>query len=117
MSDTLLLDQAEWDLVLNAQGNIAMATDPYSLVQDVASAIRVFIGELWYDTTQGIPYFENILGHRPSLQYVRIQIEKAALTVPTIVLAKCVITVFENRDIQGYVQITDAAGTVQTVTF
>ena len=117
MSDTLLLDQAEWDLVLNAQGNIAMASIPYSLVQDVASAIKVFIGELWYDTTQGIPYFENILGHRPSLQYVRIQIEKAALTVPTIVLAKCTITAFENRDIQGYVQITDAAGTVQTVTF
>jgi hypothetical protein len=117
MSDTLLLDQAEWDLVLNAQGNIAMASDPYSLVQDVSSAIRLFIGELWYDTTQGIPYFENILGHRPSLQYVRIQIVKAALTVPTIVSAKCTITAFENRDIQGYVQITDAAGTVQTVTF
>lgn len=117
MSDTLLLDQSDWDLCRDARGNIAMASDPYSLVQDVSSAIKVFFGELWYDTTQGIPYFENILGHRPSLQYVRIQIEKAALTVPTIVLAKCTITAFENRDIQGYVQITDAAGTVQTVTF
>lgn len=117
MASTLILDQSTWDLITDAQGNIAMATEPYSLVQDVASAIRLFIGELWYDATQGIPYFENILGHRPSLQYVRIQIEKAALTVPTIVLAKCTITAFENRDIQGYVQITDAAGTVQTVTF
>ena len=115
--NTLILDQSAWDLILDAQGNIAMATDPYSLVQDVASAIRVFIGELWYDTTQGIPYFENILGHRPSLQYVRIQVEKAALTVPTIALAKCTITKFENRELVGFVQITDAAGTVQTVTF
>lgn len=115
--NTLILDQGDWDLILGADGNIAMATDPYSLVQDVASAIRLFIGELWYDTTQGIPYFENILGHRPSLQYVKIQVEKAALTVPTIVLAKCTITTFDNRDIQGYVQITDANGTVQTVQF
>ena len=117
MSNTLLLDQGDWDLCLDAQGNIAMASDPYSLVQDVASAIRLFIGELWYDTTQGIPYFENILGHRPSLQYVKIQVEKAALTVPTINAAKCTITSFENRGISGYVQISDTNGITRTVKF
>lgn len=117
MAATLLLDQGDWDLVTDAAGNIAMATEPYSLVQDVASAARLFLGELWYDQTQGIPYFENILGHRPSLAYVKIQIEKAALTVPTIILAKCTIATFKDRSITGYVQITDAAGTVQTVQF
>lgn len=117
MASTLLLDQETWDLITDAAGSIAMATEPYSLVQDVASAIRLFFGELWYDQTQGIPYFENILGHRPTLAYVKIQIEKAALTVPTIILAKCTITTFDNRDIQGYVQITDANGIVQTIQF
>lgn len=115
--NTLILAQDTWDLILDAQGNIAMATDPYSLVQDVSSAVRLFLGELWYDEIQGVPYRENILGHNPSLQYVRIQIEKAALTVPTIVLAKASITSFEGREIKGYVQITDAAVTVQTVQF
>lgn len=115
--NTLILDQGDWDLILDAAGNIAMATDPYALVQDVASAVRLFVGELWYDETQGIPYKQNILGHNPSLQYVKIQVEKAALTVPTVVLAKCTITSFRDRDLTGYVQITDAAGTVQTVQF
>lgn len=115
--NTLILAQDTWDLILDAQGNIAMATDPYSLVQDVSSAIRLFLGELWYDETQGIPYRENILGKMPSLAYVRIQVEKAALTVPTVVAAKATITSFEGRKIEGYVQITDAAGTVQPVKF
>jgi len=115
--NTLILEQNTWDLITDASGNIAMATEPYSLVQDVASACRLFIGELWYDSTQGIPYRENILGHRPSLQYVRLQIERAARTVPTVALAKCTITKFDNRELAGYVQITDAAGTLQTVKF
>lgn len=115
--NTLILAQDTWDLITDAAGNIAMATEPYSLVQDVASACRLFIGELWYDSSQGIPYFENILGHLPPLQYVKLQIERAALTVPTVALAKCTITKFDNRKIEGYVQITDAAGTLQTVKF
>ena len=40
---TLLLDQTEWDLVLDASGNIALASPPYALAQDVASAVRTFL--------------------------------------------------------------------------
>ena len=47
---TLLLDRTTWDLCLDANGNIAMATGPYAIAQDVASAVR-----LWHDTTKGVP--------------------------------------------------------------
>ena len=40
--NTLLLDLTNWDLLVDASGNIAVASDPYSVAQDVASAVRVF---------------------------------------------------------------------------
>ena len=108
--DTLLLAQDTWDLVLDANGNIAMATHPYSIAQDVASACRVFAGELWYDTTQGIPYFQNVLGKRPPLQYIKAQMEAAALTVPDVVSARCLFASFAGRALTGQVQIIDITG-------
>jgi hypothetical protein len=36
--------------VLDAEGNIAVASEPYSLAQDAASAIKTFAGEVFWDT-------------------------------------------------------------------
>ena len=80
--DTLLLDTAQWDLVVDGTGNIAMASVPYALAQDVASAIKTFAGEVYYDTTIGVPYFATILGQTPSVAYFQQQMIDAALTVP-----------------------------------
>ena len=115
--DTLLLDQSAWDLMLDASGNIAMATEPYAIAQDVASAVRLFAGELWYDTSQGIPYFENILGKRPPLQYIKAQVEKAALTVPSVVSARCLFAAFKSRKLTGQIQIIDTTGASNNVQF
>ena len=53
MSKTLLLDLNAWDLVLDSSGNIALASEPYSVVQDVASALRTFAGDsLSYSETK-----------------------------------------------------------------
>jgi hypothetical protein len=116
MSDTLLLAQDTWDLVLDASGNIARASAPYAMAQDVASACRVFAGELWYDTTQGVPY-NNILAQRPPLQYINAQLERAALTVPGVVKARCIISGFTGRKMSGQIQITDATGAVANAEF
>jgi hypothetical protein len=37
---SLLLDIDVWDLVLDANGDIALAQPPYSLAQDVACAVH-----------------------------------------------------------------------------
>ena len=75
--NTLLLDQSAWDLVIDSAGNIAMATPPYALAQDVASAVRLFLGELWYNTPKGIPYFEDVLGQLPPATLLTGYMEKA----------------------------------------
>jgi hypothetical protein len=115
--NTLLLDTDLWDLCKDANGNIAMATGPYALAQDVASAIKTFLGEVWYDTTLGIPYLSQILGKTPPITLFQQYMVDAALTVPGVVKATCVISSFEGRTVTGQVQFTDSTGTTQTVSF
>lgn len=114
---TLLLDTDRWDLVLDASGNIAMATNPYALAQDAASAVRLFQGELWYDTTQGVPYFEQILGQYPPIEFMRAQCVAAAMSVPEVVSATVYFTAVVGRALGGQVQITDKTGTVSVAAF
>lgn len=115
--NTLILDQTAWDLIIDSAGNIGMAAPPYALAQDVASAIKLFLGELWYDTTKGIPYFEDVLGHLPPPSLLTGYIENAALTVPGVVSAQCVITEFTNREVVGEVRFIDENGVSNAINF
>lgn len=108
--NTLLLDRTQWDLVLDSNGNIALASPPYALEQDVASAVRLFLGELWYDTTKGIPYFEEILGQLPPVSLLTAYIEAAALSVPGVISARCIISSFQDRSVSGEIQFIDDSG-------
>ena len=109
--NTLLLDIQSWDLVLDVNGNIAVASNPYSLAQDGASACRLFSGELWYDTTQGIDYFGTILGFLPNLALLKQDYINAVRTVPEVASATCFLTAVSiNRVLNGQVQIVSTAG-------
>lgn len=116
--DTLLLDQALWDLVLDVNGNIAVASNPYSLAQDAASAIKTFLGEVYFDTTIGIPYMSEILGRSPPLALLKSRLQVAALTVPDVASADVFITSLLNRELTGQVQVRSAAtGQLSVATF
>lgn len=117
--DTLLLAVNTWDLVLDASRNIARASAPYALAQDVASAIRTFLGEVWYDDTLGIPYFSQVLGHTPPIAVFQEYMVNAAMTVPGVTSAVCVISDFDpdSREVAGQVQFTDDSGQTATVAF
>lgn len=108
--NTLLLDRTRWDLVTDTSGNIAMASNPYALAQDAASAVRTFAGEPWYDASIGIPYFQSILGQRLSLQFFKTKIVAAARAVPDVASAVCYVTKLANRRLEGQVHVTDALG-------
>lgn len=105
-----------WDLTLDAAGNLAVATGPYAIAQDVASALRLFLGELWYDTASGIPYIDQILGQRPPLQFLKAQFVAAAATVPGVTTVLCFLTgPGPNREIGGQIQVTDNTGRVTVI--
>lgn len=114
---SLLLDTVAWDLVLDAAGNLAVCTEPYAISQDVACALRLFSGELWFDVSKGIPYFATILGKTPPIEYFKAQMVRAAMTVPGVVSAVCVIETFtpQTRAVVGYVKFTDTSGITGSV--
>ncbi len=105
--NTILLDPLSWDLVVDAFGNIAMASDPYSVAQDAASAIRTFQGEVYYNTNLGVPYWQEILGYAPPLALMKLKFVDAALTVPGAENVRCFISSVTDRHVQGQVQILD----------
>ena len=109
MPSTLLLDRSTWDLVLTSGGDIAVASEPYSLSQDAASAIKTFLGEVFWDTTIGVPYLTQIFGKNPPLALLKAQFEAAAETVPGVASAKCFITQLTGRVVSGQVQVTSVA--------
>ena len=108
--NTVYLDPTDWDLRLDANGDIALASNPYSMAQDVASAIKLFDKELWYDTRKGIPHFENALGKRPSFSLYQKNLQDAALTVPEVVQAKADFVVNGERVLNGQVTFIDKTG-------
>lgn len=109
--NTLLLDRTTWDLCLDAHGNIALASNPYSIAQDAASAMRLFEGELYYDTSKGVPYFQTILGHHPPLGVLKAALRTAALSVPETTTASVFISDIAGRAVSGQVQIQSSTGT------
>jgi len=114
---TLLLNPSTWDLTIDASGNIAVASDPYSLAQDAASAIKLFLGELWYDTAQGIDYWGQIIGYPPNVPLLKKKLADAAMTVPGVVSATVFITSIAGRTVTGQVQITDSSGNTTAANF
>lgn len=117
MATTILLDTATWDYTVDAAGNWALASEPYSRAQDVASAIRLFEGELWYDKTQGVRYKTKILGQSPPLTVFQELMVQAALTVPGVVSAECIVSSYDfaTREIDGQVQFKDVDGNTGSV--
>jgi hypothetical protein len=107
---TLLLDRENWDLCLDAANNIAVASDPYSQVQDVASAARLFTGELWYGGDRGVPYFSDALGRFQPSQLVKARIVDGARSVPGVRSARVFLTKLSEREVGGQIQITTDAG-------
>lgn len=103
---TYALDPNSWDLTLDLNGNFATVSGQGQIAQDVASAIRTFAGECWYDTSQGMPYFASIFGKSPAASYLKAQITNAALTVPGVVAVTVISLMLVKRQLTGTVLVS-----------
>lgn len=111
MTSTLALDSVNWDLTVDANGNIATTSGGAQLAQDAASACRLFLGELYYDTTQGVPYWGQLLdtGVAPPDSLIVAKLEAAALTVPGVETASVTIKSITGRTVTGTVTVTSGS--------
>jgi hypothetical protein len=109
---SLLLDTQAWDLCLDANLNIATCQAPYCNAQDAACHVRLFQGELRYDTSQGMPYWQLILGHWPSVPVLKAYAAQQALLATGVETAQLIITSWSraSRQLFGAVLITNGQG-------
>lgn len=118
MASTLLLNVASWDLSLDTNNNIAVAAEPYSLAQDAASAIQTYLGEVYYDTTIGVPYLTQVFGQSIPLSLLKQLLVDAALSASAdIASAQVFISSFSNRELGGQVQIVSKTGQSSAANF
>ena len=104
-----------WDLSLDAGGNIATVSGSEAIAQDVACAIKTFLGEAYFDTTLGIPYFPQVLGEGYSLPLLQALMNAQALSVPGVVQAKTTLTRTGDRGVTGVVEVVDTTGATLNV--
>jgi hypothetical protein len=120
MSSTLFLDPAVWDLTLDANNNIAVAPEPYALAQDAASAIKTFLGEVYWNTSIGVPYLQQIFGFNPPLALLKQYLVQAALSAsPNIASAQVFLSSLDpaTRILSGQVQLVSVKGQTSAATF
>lgn len=99
----------DWDLTLDGAGNIAVGDSDTSVIQDVASACRTFLGECWYDNSLGMPYWQSILGKYPSGSLVASKLVGQAELIEGVEAATVTALNLSNRAMTGTmaVQVTD----------
>ena len=104
--DTMFLNPTTWDLDVDASGSIALSSSAYSVAQDVASQSLLWRGEAPYNTDDGIPYEQSVLGQRPAAWY-----QQEALRVPDVASATPVLIYDQARGVTGQIQVTLTDGT------
>lgn len=70
-----------WDIALNDNGGLSTAEDAYAVAQNVASAVRLFTNDAYFDTDAGIPHFEVTFKRNPDVSIIRSRIKTAAEAV------------------------------------
>ena len=123
--DSLALT-SDWDLDVDAYGNWRTVGDAtpgatsgpgYRLAQDVATRCLSWRGEVYFDTTQGVPY-SAILGEYASISYIQQLYTVEALKVPACAQAipDLTITRGSKRTLTGSFAVADFVGNLGAIT-
>ena len=111
MTKTLALRNDNWDLYVDDYGNIAIKDSNNELAQDVASSVRVWLGECAFDKNRGIPYNTPDENRFSLKEYIKRQatrikgIEEAVVSFEKI----------ENRRANVIIYVTNENGDKLTV--
>ena len=98
-----------WDTYLDSTGNIALTTDPDTILQRVKHRLQTFKGECYLDRSLGMPYFEEVNRKNPDLRKIRALILSVIAGVPGVVAVEAVKVDFNARDRIFYIyfRVTD----------
>lgn len=71
--------------ILVTEGDIVLSSGLEAIADDHQCRVRTFLGECFVDTTQGVPWMEEILGERPTPGRLREIFEAQVLATPGLV--------------------------------
>lgn len=77
---TLLLEE-DWDLHVDAAGNLTPVLETYAVAQNVANAFRLFTDDAWFFPERGIAHFLLELNKHPMLNVLAVRLKDAAKAV------------------------------------
>lgn len=105
---TLLLNN-QWDIQLDANGNIATTNGAYAIAQNCANAVRLYTNDAYFDRQRGIPHKQVELGNKATVSrsVLTNRIKKACLAVTGVISAEVILEYDEQtRTYGGEVVIT-----------
>lgn len=82
------------DIYLDGDGNISLSVDLQAVLQACSQAAQTLLGEMIYNTDQGIPYFQTLWVGVPNIQQFTGALRAAFLAVPNVVE---VVTLFTSQ--------------------
>ena len=81
------------DIYLDADGNLAMSVDLQAVLEGCAQVAQTLLGEMIYNTNQGIPYFQVVWVGVPNIQQFEAALRVAWLTtVPNVIEVVSLVT-------------------------
>jgi len=89
---------APFDIYLDSRGNISTSLDQEAVLQLCAQAASTVLGEMIYNTEQGIPFFQAVWIGTPNLQQYRASLRSAFLAVGNGQLVTEVISLLTSKD-------------------
>lgn len=101
----------DWDITLDADGDILVIEGGAAVAMDVACACQVFLGECYYDNTLGIPYQTNILGKAFSGSYLAQKLQNEAKKITAVNDAVATVTINRTtRKVNATIRVTTTEG-------
>lgn len=105
----------DWDLCLDAFGNLEACNDDDAICQDVSCALRLFTNDSYYEPTKGIPYLSIVLGVTPFESLVRSELTNTAKSVGGVLDASVENLTIENRILSFDMKCLTTNGTIREV--
>lgn len=102
---------AQNDLYLDENGNIAIVTDLEATLQACEQAVKTILGELVLNTSQGVPYFQVVFNGVPNVQIFNASIKQAILAVLGVVQVLSLITNVNGAKLNYTAEIQTVYGT------
>ncbi len=65
-------------------GDFAFAIGKDAVPQGIDCRLKTFLGEIWLDETQGVPYLEDILVKNPDVAVVQEDLREAIANTPDV---------------------------------